>query len=282
MKKKTVRKKVAPKTKMPPYKFYGYTIVIVSCVMLFILVQFGVTSLRQVQVLGESTMLPVGDQNRFSATSNGLQNSGGNVDMNMSSRHGPGSNAGDPQNDDQRVTPPPLPSGDERPSWTPQNGITSQMKHPHMFGGNQATNSGQQRTNGLQVSHNTAGNFIMKQNGIEAQTKLPVSFNTNTNQLTVTTSNGTTQQISILPNQIVSNLISKGIISGTNTKSTTPVQLTESQNQTVFQVQSVSNKKLLGVFPDSINKTVDVSAQSGTVVSQNESFGQKLLDLFSF
>lgn len=132
----------------------------------------------------------------------------------------------------------------------------------------------------------SAGEFSLKSGDVEAKTHFPLSINPTTNQLTITTPAGT-KTVSVLPNQAVQNLLQKQILSSiTQTSSSgaaaNTITLTQVNNQPAFAVPGVTDKKFLGIFPASYDKTVYVSAQNGSVLQTQESFFNKILEALSF
>lgn len=124
--------------------------------------------------------------------------------------------------------------------------------------------------------------FLFKRGSVEADTKLPISFNVATKTFSVQTAKGE-QQVSVLPDQAVQKLLENKVFSqvqGAN-PSTSSIQLTELNDQAVYQVQGTSQKKLLGFIPVAIPKTTFVSTQNGEVVTTNQSLLSRVLDTLS-
>ena len=139
----------------------------------------------------------------------------------------------------------------------------------------------------VQVGTSSANELTIRNGNVEAKTNFPLSINPTTNTLTVTTPAGV-KDVAVLPQPAVQNLIQQGVISQvtTTTTATNGAQLQQVtlgllNNQPVFRVIGVDNKKLLGLLPVDINKTAYVSAQNGQVVQTNESFVSSLIDLLS-
>ncbi len=137
----------------------------------------------------------------------------------------------------------------------------------------------------IQVGTNSAEGFTIKSHGVEAETHFPLSVNPATNALSVTTPAGT-KTVTVLPNQAVQNLLQHQVLSAvsqsTASGAATPIILTQIDNQPAFAVKGVSDKKLFGIFPISLNKTVFVSAQTGTVLQTQQSFIDQILNALSF
>lgn len=148
----------------------------------------------------------------------------------------------------------------------------------------QAINTAMQVTTGAQVQQN-GSSLSLSRGGVNAQTALPISFDASTKTFSVQTKSGE-QEISVLPDQAVQKLIDNHVItsvggSPTLGSSQSNVQLTERNNLAVFDIQGTSDKKLFGVIPVSISKESVVSAQTGVLITTNQSFLDTLLDNLS-
>ncbi len=131
----------------------------------------------------------------------------------------------------------------------------------------------------------SSGGFTVKHGQVEAETHFPLSVNVATHELTVTTPAGI-KTVTVLPDQAVQNLLSRNIFDRIETNEASPgaqkVELTEVENQPVFAVKGLNDKRLLGFIPVSVRKTAFVSAQNGGVVRTDETPVNRLLDIFSF
>lgn len=137
---------------------------------------------------------------------------------------------------------------------------------------------------------NNGDTFVMKRGEVEAQTKFPISFNVATKTFTVQTQNGD-QEVKVLPDEVVQKLVQSNVINklqttsqgqGTSTTTSSGVQLTELNNQAVYQVEGTSQQKFFGFIPVSITKTTYVSAKTGDLVTTNQTFFSRFLDTVSF
>ncbi len=120
--------------------------------------------------------------------------------------------------------------------------------------------------------------FELQQDGsqIQVQSKMPLSVNPKTRELTIETPQGP-KVVAILPQTAVDNMLSAGILSTTSN-----VEFeTASDGSMTYKIDGNDNKKFLGLFAVSISKTVNVSAQTGQVVGVNQSSTSKILDILS-
>lgn len=119
-------------------------------------------------------------------------------------------------------------------------------------------------------------------NGVHVNTLLPLSVNTTTNQLTVTTPAGV-KPVTTLPDTAIENLMSRGIISGvaSGTASFTSVRLETQNGLPVYRVEGEKQVRIFGFIPATMSTTAFVSADTGAVVSQQETLLNILLKLIS-
>lgn len=130
-----------------------------------------------------------------------------------------------------------------------------------------------------------SGNLLTIRRGqIEAETHFPLSLDPKTNTLTVTTPAGV-KNVTVLPDQAVNNLLRQRFIDRISSQSATGapqnIILGLLNNDPTFQINGVDDQKFLGLFPVGIAKTSFVSAVNGQVVKVDETFLNRLLDLFS-
>lgn len=144
----------------------------------------------------------------------------------------------------------------------------------------------------IEVGTSSADGFVIKSAGVQAETNFPLSLDPANKSLSVTTANGTTADVTTLPNQAVQNVIQQGALTNvlSTADQTTPnaaagsnnLKLTELNNLPVYALQGVSNKNLLGLFPIAFRKTVYVSAQDGQIVQVQQSLLNQILQALSF
>ncbi len=120
--------------------------------------------------------------------------------------------------------------------------------------------------------------FEFQQEGAKfsVESDFPLSVNPATRELTITTPAGA-KVVAILPQQAIDNMLTAGIVS-----TTTGVDLkTESDGSLSYDIDGTKNEKLLGVFDVAIPKNLIVSAQTGQVLTMNQSTFSKILDFLS-
>lgn len=138
--------------------------------------------------------------------------------------------------------------------------------------------------------------FFIAHGLVEAQTAFPLSINTQTNELTVTTSAGP-KVVTILPQQAVDNMLARNVIdrilSTLPDPSASPestdeaelgqekIELAENNNELVYELEGESDERLLGLFPVKIHKKVHVSATTGDLVNVDQTLLSRILDFLS-
>lgn len=138
------------------------------------------------------------------------------------------------------------------------------------------------------------GRFVIQRGATAAATLLPLSIDLATNTLIVTTPAGE-KAVTVLPDQAVQGLIAANVVSrlggqavvdtvrsGNLTSVSQIINLGEQNGVPVYEINGISDQKLLGFIPVAINKTVTVSAETGQVVSAQEPLGSRILDVLSF
>jgi hypothetical protein len=128
-------------------------------------------------------------------------------------------------------------------------------------------------------------------NGIAAKVGTPLSFNLETNEMTVTTPNGT-KVVAILPDAALQQARLGAMIEVADIPTATdsadvnveesPITLMDYQNSPTYAVKGKAKKNLFGFIPVELDKTVYVSAVSGNVVDTYQSPFDRFLDLVSF
>ncbi len=121
---------------------------------------------------------------------------------------------------------------------------------------------------------------------------MPLSINTQTRELSITTSEGQ-KIITVLPEQAIQNLINSGFINEID-KSTTSIKNSEEfasfngiiklenrNNKLVYKVNGKKNHKLFGFIPISAPITVFISTETGEPLSKQQSVITNIVDFLS-
>lgn len=151
------------------------------------------------------------------------------------------------------------------------------------------------------------GGFEMRGKHLGAKSHFPLSIDSTTNSLIITTPAGI-KTVTILPDKAIENILNEGILSkigggiasssagiagsdenGTNGSesattgnSSDNIELTSENGETVYKIKGSKEKRFLGLIPVSVNKTVTVSGDTGEIQSTQESFFNRFLDTLSF
>jgi len=149
-------------------------------------------------------------------------------------------------------------------------------------------------TSGIRVATAGAEKFVIQRGNAGAVTNFPLSIDLATNSLIVNTPAGE-KNVAVLPDQAVQNLIATNVVSRIGGQKVVDAALNQnlaSINQLVilglqngvpvYEINGISDQRLLGFIPVTIEKSLAVSAETGQVVSTRKSFLNQLLDLSSF
>jgi len=117
--------------------------------------------------------------------------------------------------------------------------------------------------------------FVFTTREIEAETNFPLSVNPETNELVVTTPAGE-KVVTILPDQAVANMLANNIFDRQQN-----VNIVFENETVIYRISGDKDEKLLGIFKVVVPTTAVVSADTGALVSQEQSFLFRFLDLLS-
>lgn len=134
-------------------------------------------------------------------------------------------------------------------------------------------------TNEVKIKVRSGKNkFEFQQEGtkISVESNFPLSVNPDTKELTVTTPAGS-RVVAILPQQAVDNMLANGMVT-----TTTGVDLKmETDGSLSYDIDGTKNEKLLGVFDVAVPKNLVISAETGQVLTVNQSTFSRILDFLS-
>jgi len=149
-------------------------------------------------------------------------------------------------------------------------------------------------TNQIKIATDEANRFIIQRGDAGAVSQFPLSIDLATNTLIVNTPSGQ-KTVTVLPDQAVQNLLVANIVSrlggsavvnsfrtGETSTLAQVITLGEQNGVPIYEINGISDQKLLGFIPVTIEKTVDVSAETGAIVSTQVSFVSQVLDILSF
>lgn len=149
-------------------------------------------------------------------------------------------------------------------------------------------------TDQIKIATDEANRFIIQRGTAGAVSEFPLSIDLATNTLIINTPSGQ-KNVAVLPDQAVQNLLIANIVSrlggstvvnsfrtGETSTLAQVITLGEQNGVPIYEINGISDQKLLGIIPVTIEKTVDVSAETGGVVSTQVSFVNQVLDLLSF
>jgi len=137
--------------------------------------------------------------------------------------------------------------------------------------------------------------FFLQRGNMGAVTEFPLSIDLATNTLFVKTPAGE-KAVTVLPEQAIQNMIASNVVNrlggqaivdavsnNTLTSVEQIITLGEVNDILVYEINGISDQKLLGFIPIAIDKEIVVSAETGEVVSADVSSAlDRVLDLLSF
>lgn len=139
---------------------------------------------------------------------------------------------------------------------------------------------------GIKVA-TAGGELLVSRNNIGATSNFPLRVDLNTNQLIVTTPAGT-KVVTILPDQAVQNMLAANVISRLGPSALTQVasvsgviQLGEQNNIPVYEIPGIKQFNLLGFIPVERPITAVVSAETGELITTQQSLFTRVVDLLS-
>lgn len=137
------------------------------------------------------------------------------------------------------------------------------------------------------------GKLLLARNTVGALSDFPLQIDLNTNQLIASTSAGT-RVLTILPDQAIQNMLAANVISrlGPNqvvdqalkeglTSVSDVIALGERGDVPVYEILGLRDHKLLGFIPVTTKVSVLVSAETGQLLSKQQSVLSNIIDLLS-
>lgn len=123
----------------------------------------------------------------------------------------------------------------------------------------------------IEIASGSGQSVKFKKNGIEAETKFPISVDLKTNELIVNEKN-----VTVLPDQAVKNAFSSG-----SATAKTKIELKNRGQKMVYEINREEKKKLFGFFDLTFNKSSVVSSDTGMVLERTQTWWSSLLENFS-
>ena len=117
--------------------------------------------------------------------------------------------------------------------------------------------------------------FVFMTREIEAETDFPLSVNPQTNELVVTTPAGE-KVVTILPDQAVSNMLANNVFDREQN-----VNVLFENGTVIYRILGNKDEKLFGIFKVVVPTTAVVSANTGQLVTQEQPFLFRFVDLLS-
>lgn len=121
--------------------------------------------------------------------------------------------------------------------------------------------------------------FEVETNGVKATTDSPLKLNPKTNELSVTSKDGETVKVVVLPDQAVENLTSNKKV---EIVGETTLEENSETGEFEYKAKVVESKKLFGLFDIKLNKEYKVSSEDGNIEEVELTGIDRLLNLISF
>ncbi|MBI3282622.1 hypothetical protein HYZ70_00925 [Candidatus Curtissbacteria bacterium] len=147
---------------------------------------------------------------------------------------------------------------------------------------------------GIKIATVAGERFVIQHGATGAVTQFPLTVDLATNTLRVTTPAGE-RDVALLPGSAVSGMLIAGIINqvgglrvaelartGELTDINRLVTLAERDGVAVYEIPGLSNQRLLGFIPVTIDRMAVVSAETGALVEIRESLLNRIFDILSF
>ncbi|TSC87684.1 MAG: Uncharacterized protein G01um101416_364 [Microgenomates group bacterium Gr01-1014_16] len=138
---------------------------------------------------------------------------------------------------------------------------------------------------GIEIEASEGGRLSIMQNRVSAITNFPLSVDSVTRQLIITTPTGR-KTVTILPEEALLNLLATGIVNRIETGSASAefagkIKLEVRGNDAVYRVEGRKHHRLLGFISLTLPVTAFVSAETGTTVARQQSLLTSIVDLLS-
>src|SRR3989344_548368 len=136
---------------------------------------------------------------------------------------------------------------------------------------------------GIKVATAGGDRFFLQRGNAGAVTDFPLSIDLATNTLYVTTPAGV-KAVAVLPDAAIQNMIASNVVNRLGGGAVEQIiTLGEANDIPIYEINGISDQKLLGFIPVQIEKEVVVSAETGEIVSATvPSAVDRVLDLLSF
>lgn len=137
------------------------------------------------------------------------------------------------------------------------------------------------------ISIATKGGYTeMERNAVRARTNFPLSIDPETHELIVTTPAGE-KRVAVLPDAALGNALFSGLLSEAagatdSADSAGAVELEVEDENLVYKIRGKKEHKLFGFIPVSTDRTIRVSADTGEILSQTQTWLSGIIERLSF
>lgn len=120
------------------------------------------------------------------------------------------------------------------------------------------------------------GHMVIEHNRVRARTNFPLSINPETKEFIVTTPAGE-RSVAVLPDEAIQNMLAQGFFTRDVSS-----EISLHDGNVVYEIKGQREHNFLGFVPVTTPQTVMVSAQTGDVIAQTQSWLATTVDLLSF
>jgi hypothetical protein len=130
-----------------------------------------------------------------------------------------------------------------------------------------------------------SGKFRIKKGKARANSRFPIAIDAETGKLVITSPNGV-KELKVMPDKATEKLLQSGIVDKIRVINAATdeaeLEIDEVNGEPVFTGVGTKQERFLGIFPVGIQKKVTISAENGQISSNNTSLLQNFLDFLSF
>ncbi len=125
------------------------------------------------------------------------------------------------------------------------------------------------------------GRFIIREGRIEAETSFPLSIDLTTNELIVTTPSGA-KRVAVLPQQAIDNIIRVGHVDVIAPEAAeTRIEIVERDGRVIYVIEGLKRKRFLGFLEVFIPRVLEVSGDTGELITTRQNLIDRILELLS-
>lgn len=176
----------------------------------------------------------------------------------------------------------PLPASQNSSILAPTNSTSNTNPSTIKQSVNQIILQGSNKQPLINIKPDQQNQIIIQQGNTQVSTNLPIQISTQNHSLSVITSNGN-PTLNVLPKEAINGVISQKIIDSPPVSISTSnqtIKLNEENGNLVYTIDGQKSGQLFGIIPVSSPVEVKLSAQTGKVITVNQSPISSILGIF--